>query len=134
MISVLVFEMHEPQLDRTELQRALTAERARLPFDENFQERRVRVLKKLKLISPRQVRWFGTVRGIRKRHLHFFRPDGGSEREALLVYEAALGLIYTTTRAKGARGRLSTNPLIMDMLRRQGHVRKWVTRNPAEPK
>jgi hypothetical protein len=130
MIAILLFELHERKLDETRLKHALAAERARLPFDEVRQERRVRVLKRLRLITPRQVKWFGTIRDIRNRHLHFFRPDGGSEKEALLVYEAALGLIYTITRASGSRGKLSTNPLLMDMLRRQGRTVRYV-RKPA---
>jgi hypothetical protein len=72
------------------------------------------------------VDWFGTIRGIRKKHLHFFNPDAASEREALLVYEAALGLVYTTTRAKGDRHALSLDPLLREMLRRQGRTRRYI--------
>ena len=110
----------------------LASAKANVPFDRLHQEQRVRILKALELITPRQVNWFGTIRGIRKVHLHFFRPDAGSEHEALRVYQAALGLVYTATRAKGARGRLSTHHLIVEMLRRQGRVTKWIKRPKTE--
>jgi hypothetical protein len=70
---------------------------------------------------------------VRKKHLHFFRPDAGSENEALLVYEAALGLVYTTTREKGDRRQLSLNPLLTDMLRRQGRTKKWIRKPKPDP-
>lgn len=130
MISMLLFELNEPKLDPVQVRAAFAAFKSGRSFERLFQSQRMRVLKALKLVTRRQVKWLETVSEIRTRHLHFFRPDGGSKLEALKVYEAAVGLVYTVTREKGKRGKLASNPLLVEMLRRQGKTTKWV-KKPA---
>lgn len=133
MISMLLFELNEPELDPASVRAAFAAIKAQRSFERLYQSQRLRVLKALKLVTPRQVKWFATVAEIRRRNLHFFRPDGGSKLEALKVYEAAVGLVYTVTREKGKRGKLASNPLLVEMLRRQGRTTKWVRKPASQP-
>lgn len=130
MISILLFEMHEPHLTRLQVDQAFKAVRSDPPFESLMQNKRARILKHLRLLTPNQARWLGTIAAIRRRQLHLFLPEQGTEGEALAAYEAALGLVYTATREKGARTRISTNPLLIALLRRKGLTRRW-RRKPA---
>ena len=121
MIAILLFEMAHDDMPADEQEGLFGRE-----FADLGQERRVAVLRAKRLIDTQQIQWFGTIRGLRRKHLHFLNEPTPSEQECLQAYRAAYALLATTVKAIGASGptyredlmshirrRLATKPLRM---------------------
>lgn len=117
MSAILMFELAE--LNMGEDQQQLTFGR---PFANLGQERRVDVLKGYGLLEDRQIHWFGTIRGIRRKDLHFLDELPTTEQEALDVYRSALGLVATTLGGPPTATSLGLSDKLMSLLKRKGLV------------
>src|SRR4029077_7962587 len=87
MVAILVFEIEGLQLPRATYKGT---------FEDLGQEARVLFLKKSKVLTQEQIQWFGTLRSIRRRALHFLTQPPPTEQNVLDAYRAALGLMATT--------------------------------------
>lgn len=117
MTAMLLFELADLRLDE-EGQR-LTFGR---PFANLGQERRVDVLVGYGLLEDRQTQWFGTIRRIRRKDLHFLDEPPTTEQEALEVYRSALGLVATTIGTPPTKASLGLSEPIMALLHRKGLI------------
>ncbi|MFN7956699.1 MAG: hypothetical protein U0704_15735, partial [Candidatus Eisenbacteria bacterium] len=117
MAAMLLYELADLGLD--DQQQALTFGRS---FVNLGQERRVEVLKVRGLLDERQLQWFGSIRGIRRKDLHFLDEPAPTETEALTVYRAALGLVATTIGTPPTESSFGLSDQVMALLRRKGLV------------
>ena len=124
MIAILIFEISRCKLNNEDI----TEDKQKKLFGRSFenlgQERRVEVLRGYEIIDDKLKSKFDVIRTKRKRYLHLWSEDHEClAKDAIIVYDAAVGLVLEVIGQQFQDGKLLLNPALVTYLRRAGAIK-----------